>query len=173
MNWKSMRDNKYLATLDVSAIPADTAGYAGTTLFLNDSISEDTVLDIADSVIDVLPDFCATSGTCEIRFKKYTKDRMTVTLTEENWCQEDWDYFRYDLAMALVAVVRNDKLRIYKNKIARNQALSSVIAMENYILRESGNPDAHLITKTGYQTVKTPEVLNLVAAADNFMNLPE
>lgn len=173
MNWKSMRDNKYLATLDVSAIPADTAGYAGTTLFLNDSISEDTVLDIADSVIDVLPDFCATSGTCEIRFKKYTKDRMTVTLTEENWCQEDWDYFRYDLAMALVAVVRNDKLRIYKNKIARNQALSSVIAMENYILRESGNPDAHLITKTGYQTVKTPEVLNPVAAADNFMNLPE
>ena len=173
MNWKSMRDNKYLATLDVSAIPADTAGYAGTTLFLNDSISEDTVLDIADSVIDVLPDFCATSGTCEIRFKKYTKDRMTVTLTEENWCQEDWDYFRCDLAMALVAVVRNDKLRIYKNKIARNQALSSVIAMENYILRESGNPDAHLITKTGYQTVKTPEVLNPVAAADNFMNLPE
>ena len=173
MNWKSMRDNKYLATLDVSAIPADTAGYAGTTLFLNDSISEDTVFDIADSVIDVLPDFCATSGACEIRFKKYTKDRMTVTLTEENWCQEDWDYFRYDLAMALATVVRNDKLRIYKNKIARNQALSSVIAMENYILRESGNPNAHLITKTGYQTVKTPEVLNPVAAADNFMNLPE
>ena len=173
MNWKSMRDNKYRATLDVSAIPADKVCYFGTALFLNDSISEDTVLDIADGVIDVLPDFCATSGVCEIRFKKYVKEQMTVTLTEENWSQEDWDYFRYDLAMALAAVVRNDKLRIYKNKVARNQALSSVIAMEDYILKESGNPNAHLVAKTGYQTVRTPEVLKPVPAADNFMNLPE
>lgn len=173
MNWRSVRNGKYLATLDASAIPVDKERYSGPVLFLNDSISEDTVLDIADGIIDVLPDFCATLGMCEIRFKKYTKEQITVTLTEENWCQEDWDYFRYDLAMALAAVARNDKLRIYKNKVARNQALSSVIAMEDYILKESGDPNAHLVAKTGYQTVSTPEVLKPAPAADNFMNLPE
>lgn len=173
MNWKSVNNGKYLATIDVSAMAPDKHFQSGTVLVLNDTIDIDTVLDIADNIMDVLPDFCATSNECEIQFKKYTKDRMQLTLTDENWTQEDWDYFRYDLAMALATIVRNDKIRVYNNKVARNQAMVTVIEMENYILRESGNPDAHLVAKTGYTTTPKQEVVKPSGAADGFMNLPE
>lgn len=171
MFWKIEREGKYLATIDVSSVKNTEVDQV--TAIIGDSINIDSVLSIAEGIIDMVLDSCVDSFECRLGFKKYKKDRLKITLSQEDWTEEDWDFFKYDIALALVAVVRNDKLRIYKTKIAKH-LLDDVLQMERYILEESGQPEAHAISKTNpsISEQKSEPATKSVGALDNFMNMP-
>lgn len=171
MIWKVKRDDKYLATIDVSSIKNKETEQV--TAIIGDSINIDSVLLIAEGIIDIILDSCVDSFECNLRFKKYKNDRLSITLSQEDWTEEDWDFFKYDIALALVTVVRNDKLRIYKTKIAKH-LLDDVLQMERYILKESGQPEAHVISNANPSVLEQKSELTTEAtgALDNFMNMP-
>lgn len=69
MFWKVEREGKYLATIDVSSVKNTEIDQV--TAIIGDSINIDSVLSIAEGIIDMVLDSCVDSFECRLGFGIY------------------------------------------------------------------------------------------------------
>lgn len=142
MKWFSNDGSKRLGTLEV----VDMWGKAlpDSATIMSDMINDATILKLANSICEAIQDCSSMGSEFVLCFKRYGLIQLRMNLSEDfNWTADDWQYFMYDLALALIAVVRNYHVRCFKKEPAVSKRWQDLDRMEQKVLAASGNADAH------------------------------
>ena len=172
MKWESTRGDQRLCTFDlttnVKAVPV-----VGATVIGN-SINQASILTLAADITEAIQDVGTDEHEFNLCFSKYGLVTLHMDLSTHNWSAADWEFFVYDVAMALVAAVRAYRLKTFKRGMTETQ-IQMLTDMETYILKQSGDANAHIkIHKDEYleKVAETSSYSTVQAAGSDFMNLP-
>lgn len=151
MKWVVSRDAQQMCKFRILDTFQGEELPIGTTV-LDDTINESTVLIVAENICEAIRDDCCMDIEFTICFRKYGMMGLNMIFEEFNWMAEDWEFFRYEMALALVAVIRRYRLQRYKNATTNQQVWNELEQIENAILVASGDEESH---KQSYNLVTT------------------
>lgn len=176
MYWDSVHNKKKLCTFNVGSGIAKQPPQGS--VIINESINEDTIMEMSENIIEFMQEqSCNEVYNFVFVFNKYGLIQLTLEMSQENWTEDDVNFFKYDVAMALIVAVRNYRLCIYKDKVSKLNALTKLSRLEKYVLSDCANPTEHYIFKSHEVQDKVAESASnyqpIQPAGDDFMNLPE
>lgn len=172
--WEVYRGNKKLATLDV--VKNKEVDGASTSILIRDAINIDTVIAQSVSIIQHMQQFADVSNPMfKVYCNRYGLHGITLQPEECDWTAEDWEYFLFDVALALVEAVKSYRLQCYKCKETAVTVLEQLKTMANYILELSGEADEHIknIRFVEDSIAKVAQETRVQPVQDGFMPMPE
>lgn len=142
MRWEVNRGSNIMCTFEV--LTTVDGVLEDNTTILNETVSKDTVIGLAKDICDAIQDECGEAIEFLLGFRKYGLMQLKMTFKDDfNWTQDDWEYFKFDLAMALIVLVRQYRMQCYRNSVVLKEVWHTLQEMEQFVLSESGDPDAH------------------------------